>query len=117
MKKQTLKNYLLLLTPVLSLLHSFFKGSKHRVDWYLFIDYTRRIDYAIMYLTTSINFIIISFVMMYPKGVSVDIKIFILIVCLLDLIHYFTVSKVYFGVYKVFLAVILFYIYKYFKND
>lgn len=116
MKKATLKNSLLLSTAFLSMLHTLFYGLKTRVDWYLFIDYTRRLDFAVMYLTTSINFIILSYCMMYPQGIYRDVKRFILIICILDLIHYLTVSKVYFGIHKIVFAVLIFYCYRFFKN-
>jgi len=111
------KNTLLLSTVGLSMLHTLFHGMKTKVDIYLFIDYSRRIDYAIMNLTTSVNFLILSYCLMYPKGISIDTKRFILIICILDLIHYITVSKVYFGTVKIIFAVILFYLYRYLKND
>lgn len=113
MKKLTLKNTILILTPFFSMIHTLFHGHKTRVDWYLFVDYTRRIDFAVMYLTTSINFIILSYCLLYPKGILKDVRLFIFLVCALDLIHYVTVSRLYFGVYKVFLAVIIFYIIRY----
>jgi len=86
-----------------------FHGSKVRVDWYLLIDFTRRIDFAVMYLSTSINFLIISYCLYKPKGIHKEIKEFIFIVCLLDLIHYLLISRVYFGMVKIFLAIIIYY--------
>lgn len=110
------KNIILLSTVALGMLHTLFHGSKTKVDMYLFLDYSRRIDYAIMHLTTSINFLILAYCLMYPIGVSRDVKRFILIICSLDLIHYLTVSKVYFGVHKIIFAVLIFYIYRIYKN-
>jgi len=102
-----LKNYLLLSTVVLSQLHTLFRGSKTRVDWYLLIDYTRRIDYAVMYTTTAVNFFILALCLKFPEGVKKEIINFIFIVTCLDLFHYFLVSKLYFGLVKIFVAVFI----------
>lgn len=107
---------MLLSTIVLAQLHTVFHGAKTRVDWYLLIDFTRRIDYAVMHLTTSINFLIISYCLYRPKGVNEETKKFIFILCILDLIHYLLISKIYFGLVKAFLAIIIYYIIKYNKK-
>ncbi len=111
MKKQTLniKNYLLLSTFILSSLHTLFRGSKIRVDWYLLIDYTRRIDFAVMYTTTAINFFILAFCLRFPKGIKEEIKDFILIVVSLDLLHLILLSKLRFGIVKICLAIVIYY--------
>lgn len=114
MKKQTLniKNYFLLSTFILSSLHTIFRGSKVRVDWYLLIDYTRRIDFAVMYTTTAINFFILAYCLKFPKGIREEIKDFILIVVSLDLLHLILLSKLRFGFVKICLAIIIYYIIK-----
>lgn len=118
MKKQTLKikNYFLLFTFVLSQLHTIFRGSKTRVDWYLLIDYTRRIDFAVMYTTTAINFFILSYCLRFPKGVEKEITEFIFIVTSLDLLHLILLSKLRFGMVKIFLAIFIYYIIKLFRK-
>ena len=102
-----LKNNLLLSTIFLAQLHTLFYGSKLRVDWYFAIDFARRIDYAVMNLTTSLNMLIISYCLYKPKGINSEIKKFIFIICILDLIHYFSVSKLQFGLVKIFLAIFI----------
>ena len=118
MKKQKLniKNYFLLSTFVLSQLHTIFRGSKTRVDWYLLIDYTRRIDFAVMYTTTAINFFILAFCLRFPKGVKKEITEFILIVTSLDLLHLILLSRLRFGMVKICLAIIIYYIIKLVKG-
>lgn len=119
MKKQTLskKNYFLLSTFILSQLHTIFRGYKTRVDWYLLIDYTRRIDFAVMYTTTAINFFILAYCLHFPKGVRKEVSQFILIVTSLDLLHLILLSKLRFGIVKIFLAIIIYYIIKMFKKN
>jgi hypothetical protein len=118
MKKQTLniKNYFLLSTFVLSQLHTIFRGSKYRVDWYLLIDYTRRIDYAVMYTTTAINFLILAYCLHFPKGVKKEVSQFILIVTSLDMLHLILLSRLRFGIVKIFLAIIIYYVIRFFKK-
>lgn len=111
-----LKNAILLLTVVLAQVHTFFHGVKTKVDWYILIDFSRRIDYAVMNLTTSLNFLIISFCLLKPKGLNPEIKKFIFIVCCLDLAHYLLVSKLQFGLVKIFLAVLI-WLFIYVKNN
>ena len=101
---------------LLSSLHTLFRGSKTRVDWYLLIDYTRRIDFAVMYTTTAINFFILAFCLKFPKGIREEIKDFILIVVSLDLLHLILLSKLRFGLVKIFLAFSIYYIVKLFKK-
>ena len=113
-KKRThsYKNYLLISLVILSQLHVSFRGLNDRVDWFLFIDYTRRIDYAVMYLCQCITGIIFSYCLLYPKGISKDVRVLIFIITLMDLLHYFTFSLVGFGLEKLFLSGILFFMYK-----
>tara|TARA_R110000823_G_scaffold222259_1_gene350600 strand:+ start:385 stop:741 length:357 start_codon:yes stop_codon:yes gene_type:complete len=115
MKKLTLKSWVLLSTLIISQLHTLFWGSEVRVDWYLLIDKTRRIDFAVMYLTTSINFLIISYMMLFPKGISVDVKTLFFIVCLLDILHVLLIGRFHFGYSKVGLAIFIFSIVYYIK--
>lgn len=113
---RNLKNYFLLSTFVLSQLHTLFRGSKTRVDWYLLIEYTRRIDYAVMYTTIAINFFILAFCLRFPKGVKQDVTDFILIVTSLDLIHLLLTSKIHFGLVKIFVSIFIWLILYVYKN-
>lgn len=113
---RNLKNYFLLSTFVLSQLHTLFRGSKTRVDWYLLIDHTRRIDYAVMYSTISINFLILAFCLRFPKGVNKEVTEFILIATSLDMLHLLLTSKIHFGLVKMFLAVIIWLIIYAYRN-
>ena len=106
------KDYLLLATILISYVPSLFYGSKQRVDVFLFVDYSRRIDYFFLYLGNSINYLIFAFLLLIPKGLSQQIKVFALIVCILDFLHFILLSKLYFGFIKVFAAIFIYMIYK-----
>lgn len=111
-RMRRLINILLLSTTILSQLHVVFRGLKTRVDWFLFIEYTRRIDFAVMYLCTSIIFLIYSIALKYKHKINPDITSFIVIINSLDLIHYFATSRVGFGLVKLFCSILIFVIYK-----
>lgn len=112
MNAQMRKSNILLSTQLIGLIHSFYRGVSTRVDWYLFINHTRRIDYALMYLENNLNFLILSFCLLFPKGISKDVKIFIFICYSIDLLHYFAFSSIYFAFAKLFVSTFLFYVYK-----
>lgn len=106
------KNYLLLFVIALSQLHAFFSGYKERVDWYFFIDYTRRIDYAVMYMCKHIIYIIYAYCLLFPEGIKKDTKVFIFMLALADFIHYITISHIGLPWVKLLCVLGLFLIYK-----
>ena len=93
-----------------------FSKTEQRVDWFLCIEHTRRLDYAIMYLCTHITEIILAFCLLYPNGISREVKRLIFILCILDIIHYFTFSSIGFESEKLIIAFILSYGYKQYKK-
>ena len=93
-----------------------FRGNPDRVDWFLLVDYTRRLDYAIMYICNHITEIILAFCLLYPEGISRESKRFIFILCILDIIHYFTFSSIGFESEKLLLAFLISYGYKQYKK-
>ena len=87
-----------------------------RVDWFLCIDHTRRIDYAIMYLCKHIIYVIYAYLVLSPKNISKDLKVFIFILSLVDLFHYFLTSHIGFEEIKLLLVAIIYVIYKIIKR-
>ena len=83
-----------------------------RVDWFLFIDYTRRVDFAVMYLCKHIIYVILSYSILFPKGISRGTKVFVFTLSLFDLIHYFLTSHIGFSLIKLLLCVFVFVVYK-----
>ena len=106
------KDFLLLSTALISYLPSFFHGSKERIDFFLLVEYTRRIDFFFLYLGNSINFLIFAFLLLFPKGLSQQMKVFTIIVCILDFLHFILLSKLYFGIIKLFAAIFIHVMYK-----
>lgn len=111
------KNYLLLSVIILSQLHSFFTGYKERVDWFIFIDYTRRIDYAVMYMCKHLIYLVYAYCLLFPYGIKKDTKVFIFILAIADFIHYITLSHIGFPWFKLLGVLCVFLIYKNINND
>lgn len=109
MQMHKFKNYILLSIIILSQLHVSFRGMSERVDWFIFIDYTRRIDYAVMYLCKHLIYVIYSYMLLFPKGISKDVKLFIFILALCDLFHYFATSHIGYGAVKVLVAYVIYF--------
>lgn len=116
MKKQTLKNYILLSIIVLSQLHVAFRYDSQRVDWFLFIDYTRRIDFAVMYLCKHLIYVIYAYMLLFPKGLSRNVKVFIFILSIYDLLHFFTTSHIGGAEIKLILTLITYLLYNKIKK-
>ena len=116
MKSLTHKDILLLSLIILSQLHAIYTGSTLRVDWYLCIKYTRRIDYAVLYICRYLIQIILAYCVLFPMGINRNIKLFIFILSIWDIIHYFTFSSIDYGQLKIIIAFISFLMYiNYFK--
>ena len=117
MKSLTHKDILLLSLIILSQLHVLFRGSEIRVDWYLCIEHTRRIDYAVMYFCRYIIQLILAYCVMFPSGINRNVKLFIFTLCIIDLIHYFTFSSIGYEQLKILFSYVAYKIIKpYVKN-
>lgn len=84
-----------------------FRGAKLRVDWFLLIEHTKRIDFAILYLTYCINFLILTYALHYRIKVGKFITRLVFTISILDLIHYLTLAKQGFGVAKIGVAFLI----------
>ena len=115
-RTQTHKDFLLFSLIIISQLHVIFRGSKDKVDWFIFIDYERRIDYATMYLGQYLTELIFSYCLLFPKNISKDVRVLIFSMCCVDLLHYFTTSSIGFGMEKFFIVGSFFLFYKYFNK-
>ena len=82
----------------------------------LFVERSTRIDFFVMYYTNALCFIILSYLLVYPKGVSKRIARFVLIVCYLDFLHLFLFASRGFGMTKLALAILIWYIYEILKK-
>lgn len=117
MKTLKLKNYLLLSIVILSQAHMIFSDTKQRVDWYLLIEHTRRLDYAVMYACKHLIYVIYAYCLLFPKGIKHEIKVFVFILAIADILHYFTTSHIGFAFIKLLGVFGIFLLYKKIKND
>lgn len=109
MKSQKHKNILLLSLIVLSQLHVIFRGQELRVDWFLCIEHTRRIDYAVLYLCRYLIQGILAYCVLFPSNISKDVKLFIFVLSVADLIHYLTFSSIGYGIEKILISSLIFF--------
>lgn len=116
LKKISIKDWMLYSTALIGYFPSLFYGNEKRVDLFLLVDHTRRIDFYFMYLGHSINYLILLFLLLFPKGLSVRAKQFIFLLCILDFMHYILLSKLYFAFIKIYLAILAYVILKNIKK-
>ncbi len=116
LKKTSIKDWMLYLTVLIGYFPSLFHGNKTRLDLFLLVDHTRRIDFYFMYLGHSINYLILLFLLLFPKGLSVMARQFVFLVCILDFFHYVLLSKLYFGFVKIYAAIFIYVVLKQLKK-
>jgi hypothetical protein len=108
-----IKDCLLFFTVFFGYLPTLFHGSKARVHWFLLVNHSRRIDFYFLYLGNAVSFLIFISLLLFPKGISKNMKVYIFIVCVLDLLHFLLLSKLYFSFIKLIIAWL---IYRLLKN-
>jgi hypothetical protein len=108
LKKTVIKDWMLYCTVLVSYFPSLFHGNKTKLDLFLLVEHSRRIDFYLMYLGHSINYLILLFLLLFPKDISVRAKQFVFLVCILDFLHYVLLSKLYFGFVKIFVAIFIY---------
>lgn len=91
------------------MLPSMFVGDKTRYNLGLFIDRSTRIDYFARYYGITITFLIMAYCLYDSKGISKEVKKYILIVAILDIIHLVLFSARGFGEFKIVLGVLILY--------
>ena len=108
LKKTVIKDWMLYCTVLVGYFPSLFHGNKTKLDLFLLVEHSRRIDFYLMYLGHSINYLILLFLLLFPKDISVRAKQFVFLVCILDFLHYVLLSKLYFGFVKIFVAIFIY---------
>jgi len=111
-----IKNSILLSTFFIGQLPTLFFGSVKRFNLSFFVERSTRIDFFAMYYTNAVAFLILTYLLAYPKGVDKRIARFILIVCYLDFLHLLLFAKQGFGMSKIFFAIIIYYLYEKIQN-
>ena len=114
--KDRIKNTLLIGVLILSQVPSVFFGTTERMNLSLLVERSTRLDFVAMYYVNAIDFLILSYCLWFPKGINVNIKFFIFLMCLLDLFHLLLFAKQGFGITKMGIAVIIYFIYDTIKN-
>lgn len=108
------KNYLLLSIVLISQIHVAFAGGK-MVDWFLFIDKFRSLEFTIFMTGVFIRFIILHYCLIFPYGINKNIKIYLFILSLFDLLHFILFSGVGYEIEKIFASYIFFCLVKFIR--
>jgi len=111
-----IKNGFLLACFFIGQLPTLFFGTTQRVNLSVFVERSTRIDFATMYYGNAISFIILTYLISYPKGVDKRIAKFVLIVCYLDFLHLFLFASKGFGMSKIAIGILVYYIYEIIKR-
>lgn len=107
MTNKIIKNGVIILVLIVGALPSIFEGNTNRVNWWLFIDDPVKTYWAAHFYSEQINFALLAFLIMFPKGVNKWLARFLLIITLLDLVHLIAVKKLVFGEVKILAALII----------
>lgn len=108
-----MKNALLLSIFVIAQVPSLFFGTTERMNLALFITRSTRLDFFAYYYAVGINFLILAYCLHFNKGISKKITRFILIVMCLDFLHLLLFAKQGYGMSKIGLAIIIYFIYEF----
>ena len=111
------KNTLLLLVIAISQLHTVFRGADYKILW-LINNKEKTPSFTAFLASCLIQHALIYYCLLNPKGVNMNIVRFLFILSILDIFHLILLSYYGFIYEKLFLALVLSYLYnKYFKND
>ncbi len=107
-----MKNILLLSIFVIGQIPTLFFGTVKRCNLALFVERSTRLDFFAMYYANAINFLILAYCLHFNKGVSKKVTRFILIVIALDFVHLLLFAKQGYGMSKIGIAILIFFIYE-----
>lgn len=106
------KNYLLILTFILSYAIRPFYDFEYELKLSLFADNDARLDFFLMYYTTAINFVILAYCLHYCREIDKRVSKFILIITVLDFFHLLFIARQGFAFEKIALAILILGIYE-----
>lgn len=101
------KDYLLLSIIIISQLHVAFRGFDYNVDWFLFINKERGVNFSVFMICVFVRFIILHYCLLKPYGINKDIKTYLFCLSVLDLLHFFLTSGLGFEIEKLIVGVLL----------
>tara|TARA_R110000803_G_scaffold69058_2_gene131203 strand:+ start:589 stop:945 length:357 start_codon:yes stop_codon:yes gene_type:complete len=110
------KNALLFSCFLIGQIPAIFYGSVERLNLSLFVERSTRVDFFMMYYANAVSFLILSHLIVYPKGVDKRIARFILIICYLDLLHLLLFASQGFGMVKIGIGIGAYYLYRLIKK-
>ena len=110
------KNTLLFSCFLIGQIPVIFFGMNERLNLGLFVERSTRIDFFMLYYANAISFLILAGIIHYPKGINRRISRFILIICYLDLLHLLLFAKQGFGMTKIGVAIVIFFMYELIKK-
>lgn len=114
--KNKIKNGLLLSCFFIGQLPTLFFGTARRMNLSIFVERSTRLDFAAMYYGNAVSFLILTYLLSYPKGVDKRIARFVLIVCYLDFLHLLLFAKQGFGMSKIAIGILIYYVYEIVKR-
>lgn len=95
------KNYLLLSLIIISQIHVFFRGLGVEIDWFLLVDKQRGLNFSVFMIGVFVRFIIVYYCLLKPFGLNKDLKTYLFILSILDLIHFFLTSGLGYAIEKI----------------
>lgn len=101
------KNYLLLSLIIISQIHVFFRGLGISVDWFLLVDKQRGLNFTVFMIGVFVRFIILHYCLLRPYGINKDLKIYLLILSILDLLHFFLTSGLGYAIEKILVSLFI----------
>ena len=104
------KNGLFLSCFALGQLPAVFFGTAKRMNLSIFVERSTRLDFVAMYYTNAFCFLILTYLLAYPKGVDKRFARFALIVCYLDLLHLLLFASRGFGMSKLAIGLLVYFI-------
>lgn len=102
------KNALLILIVIISQLHVLFRGTKHKVDWFLFTDKERGLNFSVFMVGVFLRFIIVHYCLFKTTNINKQIAFYLLILSVLDLAHFFLTSGLGYAELKLFISYLLY---------
>jgi len=114
--KGSVKNAILLSTFVLGQVPVIGFGSAKRFNLSFFVERSTRIDFFMLYYANAISFIIMAYLLSYPKGLDRRLARFILLVCYFDFLHLLLFAKQGFGISKIALVLCVYYLWEIYKK-
>jgi hypothetical protein len=112
-----IKNGLLIFVLLISQIPSIFIGTEERMNLSIFVERSTRLDFVALYYVNAVDFLILSFCLWKPRGINPNLRFFIFILTVLDLIHLLFLAKQNFGITKMGLTVIIYFIYDTLSNS